>query len=90
MAEKVVSEWDEILKGKWSAYDVEKSLYIESVKKTSAPDVRAKRICDGLRPGDVPPNLNKLYVEAVYGSGPKVKARIISHLYFIGGKVRYV
>ena len=88
MAEKLVSEWDEILKGKWSAYDVEKSLYLDSVKKTSAPDVRAKIICDGLRNGDVPDNLKKLYVEAVYGSDPKVRSRILSRVYFIGGKVR--
>ena len=73
MAEKQISEWDEILKGKWKAYDVEKSLYIESVKKTSAPDERAKFICDNLRLGDVPENLKKLYNEAVYGSDAKVK-----------------
>ena len=90
MAEKIVCEWDEILKGKWSAYDVEKSLYLESVKKTSAPDVRAKIICNGLRQGDVPENLRKLYMEAIYGSDAKVHARIMSHIYFIGGKVRYV
>lgn len=89
MADKFVSEWDEILKGKWKAYDVEKSLYIESVKKTLAPDERAKFICDNLRPGDVPENLKKLYNDAVYGSDAKVKTRITSRIYFIGGKVRY-
>ena len=90
MAESNLSEWDEILKGKWKAYDVEKSLYVESGRKTLAPEQKAKIICDGLRPGDVPDNLKKLYVEAVYGSDVKVRARIMSRLYFIGGKVRYV
>ena len=90
MAEHVTSEWDEILKGKWKVYDVEKSLYLDSVKKTSAPDERAKLICDGLRPGDLPDNLHKLYVEVVYGSDAKVRSRILSCIYFIGGKVRYI
>ena len=48
MADKVVTEWDKILKGKWKAYDVKKSLYIESVKKSSAPDERAKINCHNL------------------------------------------
>ena len=81
-------EWDEILKGKWRAFDVEKSLYLESVKCTPSSDEKAKFICDGLRLGDIPDNLKKLYNEAVYGSDIKVRSRIISRIYFIGGKVR--
>ena len=90
MADANISELDEILKSKWKAYDVEKSLYIESGQKTSSPDEKAKLICDGLRPGDVPDNLKKLYQEAVYGNDSKVHACIISRVYFIGGKIRYV
>ena len=48
------NEWDEILKGKWKAYDVEKSLYIDSVNKANSAEERAKIICDGLREGDGP------------------------------------
>ena len=73
MSEIDGNEWNEILKGKWKAYDVEKSLYIDSVKRVNTPDGRAKIICDGLREGDVPENLKKLYVEAVYGKNEKVK-----------------
>ena len=36
------NEWDEILKGKWKAYDVEKSLYVDSVNKANSPEERAK------------------------------------------------
>ena len=36
------NDWDEILKGKWKAYDVEKSLYVDSVNKANSPDERAK------------------------------------------------
>ena len=79
---------DEILKGKWKAYDVEKSLYVDSMSTTNSPEGRAKIICDGLRPNDVPLNLRKLYVECVYGSNEKVKARLISCIYFIGRSVR--
>ena len=77
------NEWDEILKGKWKAYDVEKSLYVDSVNKANSPEERAKIICDGLRDGNLPGNLAKLYFEAVYGSNEKVKTRIISRTYFI-------
>ena len=72
------NEWDEILKGKWKAYDVEKSLYVDSVNKANSPEERAKIICDGLRDGDLPGYLAKLYFEAVYGSNEKVKTCIIS------------
>ena len=28
--------WDEMLKGKWKAYDVEKSLYVDSINKANS------------------------------------------------------
>ena len=77
------NQWDEILKGRWVAYDVEKSLYVDSINKANSIEERAKIICDGLRPGDVPDNLRKIYMEGVYGSNEKVKSRVISRTYFI-------
>ena len=88
MSDKIPNEWDEILKGKWKAYDVEKSLYIYSVSRVNSPEGRAKIICDGLRPDDVPENLRKLYDEAVYGSNEKVRTRILGRMYFLGWQVR--
>ena len=88
MALDQANDWDEILKGKWKAYDVEKSLYVDSINKANSPEERAQIICDGIRDGDVPCNLAKLYVEAVYGSNEKVKSCIISRTYFIGRSCR--
>ena len=82
------NERDEILKGKRKAYDVKKSLYVDSMNKANSADERAKIICDGLRDGDVPSNLAKLYFEAVYGVNDKVKSRIMNHVYFIGRSCR--
>ena len=88
MATANENQWDEILKAKWKAYDVEKSLYVDSINKANSIEERAKIICDGLRPGDVPENLKKIYMEGVYGSNEKVKSRIISQTYFIGRSCR--
>ena len=56
MSSEIGHDWDEILKGKWKAYDVEKYLYVDSVNKANSPEERAKVKCDGLREGDVPLN----------------------------------
>ena len=83
-----VSGWDQILKCKFKPFDVEKSIYTQSQTTANGPLMFARFICDGLRPGDVPENLMKLYREAVYGTDPKVKARIVSRMYTLGQKVR--
>ena len=83
-----VSEWDKILAGKFKLYEIEKSIFAENRNKSNSPEVMAKFICDGLRPGDVPDNLKLLYQEAVYGSDKKVKQCITKRIYTIGGKVR--
>ena len=80
--------WAEILKGKYKPFDVEKSIYIQSQRLANSPLMFAQYIIDGLRPGDVPENFMKLYREAVYGTNPKVKSRIISRIYNIGRIVR--
>ena len=87
-ANSEISEWDQILKNRFRAYDVEKSIYIESQKVANGPMMFAQNIYDALRPGDVPDNLKNLYKEALYGNNSKVKARIISRMYSIGWIVR--
>ena len=88
MAQSSPSGWKEILKQKFKAYDVEKSIYIASRNKSNNPEVYAKMICDSLRDGDVPDNLRKMYREAVYGDDKDVKARIHRCMYSIGNRVR--
>ena len=88
MAETNGNDWDEILKCKFKAFDVEKSIYTDSQQIACSPLMFAEKILDGLRPGDVPENLRKLYREAVFGSNAKVRSRIISRVYRIGGIVR--
>ena len=83
-----VSEWDKILQGKYKFFEIEKSIFTQNRNKCNSPDIMAKFICDGLRPGDVPDNLRNLYHEAVYGTDKKVKQRIIKRVYTIGRKVR--
>ena len=82
--------WEHILRGKFKAFDVEKSIYSEHRNKANTPEMYAKFICDPLRDGDVPDDLRKLYQEAVYGTDPKVKARICRRVYAIGEKCRQV
>ena len=88
MSDEITNDWQQILKGKWKPFDVEKSLYVDSENKANSVEEKAKIICDGIREGDVPENLKKIYTEAVYGSNEKVKARVISRVYFIGRSVR--
>ena len=88
MAANDGNDWDEILKGKYKAFDVEKSIYTDSQQLANCPMMFAQYIYDALRPGDVPENLRKIYKEAVYGTNEKVKARIVSRMYRIGGIVR--
>ena len=83
-----ILEWDKILQGKYKFFDIEKSIYTENRNKANSPEMIAKFICDGLRPGDVLDNLKNLYHEAVYGSDKKVKQRITKRVYAIGAKVR--
>ena len=83
-------DWAVILKCKFKPFDVEKSIYADSMQIANCPMMFAQYICDGLRPGDVPENLRKLYQEAVYGTNEKVKSRIVSRMYSIGQRVRYV
>ena len=68
-----VSVWEAILNDKFKVYPAEESIYIASAQRANGPDKFVKFICDQLHPGDVPDNLNKLYIEAVYGSDAKVK-----------------
>ena len=82
------NEWGVVLKGKYKLFDVERSIYTDSQRVANGPLMFAQFICDALRPGDVPDNLRKLYVEAVYGTNEKVKSRIISRMYSIGRIVR--
>ena len=82
------NDWQQILKGKWKPFNVEKSLYVDSENKANSVEEKAKIICDGLREGEVPENLHKIYKEAVYESNEKVRSRVISRVYFIGRTVR--
>ena len=69
-------------------YKIEESIYIQSSQKSNGPEMYAKFICDGLRDGDVPDALKKLYQEAVYGTDEKVKLRIKNRMYLVGCNVR--
>ena len=82
------SGWEKLLQAKYHFYDVEKAIYVENRNKANSVDMFAKSICDKLRPGDVPDNLQKLYNEAVYRTDPKVKSRIHKRVYGIGTRVR--
>ena len=83
-------KWSAILKAKYKINPVEREIYLSTQNKANHPEIYAKYICDGLKEGDVPENLTKMYREAVYGSDAKVKARIIKRMYFIGNKSRSV
>ena len=61
MANDDESGWEQILKGKYRPFDVERSIYTESQTKANGPMMFAQFICDALRPGDVPDNLAKMY-----------------------------
>ena len=82
------SGWDLVLKSKFKAFDVEKSIHSQNRNKANTSEQYAKFICDGLHDGDVPDNLHKLYIEAVYGTDSKVKKRILKRVYTIGQKSR--
>ena len=83
--EKAISGWD--VNSKLLMWKNQSILKIEI--KQNRQKCMQKFICDGLREGDVPDNLKKLYVEAVYGTNAKVKNRIIKRIYAIGQKTRY-
>ena len=83
-----VPDWDSILKGRYKVCSVEREIYLETQTKANNPEVYAKYICDGLKDGDVPQNLMKLYREAVYGSNKEVKERIMKRMYFLGSKTK--
>ena len=85
MAE-ATSPFEYLLKKKFKAFEVEKSVYLNTKSKGNQPELYAKYICDSIREGDVPEDLHKLYREAVYGSDVKVKERIMKRMYFIGSK----
>ena len=82
------NDWDAIRRQRFSVYDVEKSVYMNTKAKDNQPEVYAKYICDAIRDGDVPENLRKMYREAVYGTNLKVRKRILKRTYFIGGKTK--
>ena len=90
MDDEKKSGWEQVLKGKFKAFDVEKSIYSENRNKANTPEMYAKYICHTLREGDVPDDLKKLYQEAVYGSDLKVKARIRRRVYAIGEKMQVI
>ena len=83
-------DWDKILQGKYKFYDIERNTYSANRKRANSVEMYAKYICENIQPGDVPDNLRFLYNEAVYGSDPRVKQRIIKRVYSIGNKVRLV
>ena len=87
-ADNEAGEWGVILKCKYKPYDVERSIYTESMQSANCPLMFAQFIYEALRPGDVPDNLAKLYKEAIFGDNKKVKARIVSRMYSIGQIVR--
>ena len=88
MGDDSISEWDQVLRGKYKIFDVEKSIYTDNQKVCNGPLMFAQYISDGLRQGDVPENLRKLYKEAAYGSNERVKSRIITRVYSVGRLVR--
>ena len=82
--------WDDLLAQKFKVFKAEATIYVESSQRSNGPDMYAKYICDNLGPSDVPHDLKKLYMEAVYGSNDNVKKRIRSRMYLIGRHVRLV
>ena len=82
------SDWEKLLQAKYKFFKIEKYIYIENHSKANSPEMYAKFICDGLRPGEVPDNLVKLYHDDVYGTDKNVHKRIIKRIYAIGAKVR--
>ena len=77
-------DWVPLINKRYRIYAEERQLYSESKHFGNDPMIYAKGICDGLREGEVSDSLRLLYQEAVYGSDPDVKKRIISRVYTIG------
>ena len=88
MSEEGSANWEPILNQRFGVFEIEKNVYMNTKAKANQPEIYAKYICDALRDGDVPDDLKKLYREAVYGSDPEVKKRILKRTYFIGSKTK--
>ena len=81
-------DWNEILRGRYEIYDVEVSVYIDVCSEGGTYETISRAILEGLRPGDVPKNLYKLYKEAVFGTNLNVHHKIKNRIYHIGRKLR--
>ena len=82
--------WEPLIKRRYRFYPDELQLYAESKSLGNEPMIYAKHICDGLKEGQASNDLRLLYQEAVYGTDPDVKKRVISRVYSIGRNSRYV
>ena len=76
-------DWEAILNSRYCIFNVEESLYIANVNMAATADGFARLIYQGLRTGDVPENLIKMYREAVYGKNEKVRNRILTRVYSV-------
>ena len=77
-------DWAPLINKRYKINADKRHLYSESKNLGNEPMIYAKFICDGLKQGDVSDSLRMLYHEAVYGTDPDVKKRIISQVYSIG------
>ena len=84
------TDWQNVLKERFAVYDIEQSLYKWYMGIVSTPRAFAQAICDNMKPTDVPFNLQWLYCEAIYGSDPKVRARIFNRMNTIQRSIRYL
>ena len=83
MASQVI--WVELLDGQYPSYKIEVTAFLDSLDISSSTDVAMDYIYQQIQNDiNVSDNLKLLYRETVFGSNPRVKARIknrVSHFH---------
>ena len=89
MSQQPVSDpfWASLLSKPYKITALEKRVYLDRQEDATCNEMYAKFICDEMKARNLCNNLYKLYDEAVYGSDPDVKRRMIHRIYTVRQKV---
>ena len=77
MASANITDWQQLLKGKYPSYKIEVETYLENLEVATSSEISARKIYDAIK--DLPEineNLKKIYKEALFGSDKEVKSHI--------------
>ena len=84
-------DWEPLLAERYPTFAIEEEAFLASLKYCNSTDVSAETIYWALKDlRHIPPNLKRLYKEAVYGFNEKVKRRIKNRVANIRRLVRCV